>query len=183
MDAERLPEDQAVALARLSHGLIGTAATLAQNHELVAWRRRTQAELLALLERGRADRFGSIRDLLEEAGRHAAGGPPVDRDGAADEDARVSSAAQRSAALLLTSVWLDLTRDLIVTAAGEADLAAGTELHADLPRVASRLGIPALASFAALLERIRDGLEQNAAPRLAMEVAMLEWPTLASASG
>jgi hypothetical protein len=179
MDRERLPEDQAVALARLSHGLAGSAVALARNHELVAWRRRTQAELLALLERGRADRFSSIRDLLDDAGRLVAGDGATEREVTLDgEDARPSSAAQRAAALLLAAAWLELTRDLIVTASGEAVLAAGTELHPELPRAAERIGIPPLASFGALLERIRDGLEQNAAPRLALEVAMLEWPTL-----
>jgi hypothetical protein len=179
MDRERLPEDQALALARLSHGLAGSAVALARNHELVAWRRRTQAELLALLERGRADRFSSVRDLLNDAGRLVSGDGATEREVTLDaEDGRPSSAAQRAAALLLAAAWLELTRDLIVTASGEAALAGGTELHPELPRAAERIGIAPLASFAALLERIRDGLEQNAAPRLALEVAMLEWPTV-----
>jgi hypothetical protein len=33
-----------------------------------------------------------------------------------------------------------------------------------------------LADFGSLLERVRDGLLQNAAPRLALEVAALSWP-------
>ena len=43
--------------------------------------------------------------------------------------------------------------------------------------VAERLGRVAIRDFIALLERIRDGLRENAAPRLALEVAMLAWPT------
>jgi hypothetical protein len=34
--------------------------------------------------------------------------------------------------------------------------------------------------MAHLLERIHDGLRENAAPRLALEAAMLRWPNLAS---
>jgi hypothetical protein len=42
--------------------------------------------------------------------------------------------------------------------------------------MAGRLRPAALVDFAALLERIRDGLLENAAPRLALERAMLTWP-------
>jgi hypothetical protein len=37
-----------------------------------------------------------------------------------------------------------------------------------------------MARMVDLLERIHEGLEQNAAPRLALEVAMLAWPTVSS---
>jgi hypothetical protein len=36
-----------------------------------------------------------------------------------------------------------------------------------------------MARAAAALERIRDALELNVSPRLALEVAMLEWPAVA----
>jgi hypothetical protein len=42
--------------------------------------------------------------------------------------------------------------------------------------MARRLRPRALLDFAALLERIRAGLLENAAPRLALEMAMLGWP-------
>jgi DNA polymerase-3 subunit delta' len=69
MDRERLPEDQADALARIADGLPGRAIRFARQPELVEWRRRTQAELLGLLSRGVADRFASVRDLLDQAPR------------------------------------------------------------------------------------------------------------------
>ena len=47
----------------------------------------------------------------------------------------------------VVDAWIDLTRDLIVAAAGREELAAG-----------------------------------NAAPRLALEAAMLDWPTIQPAA-
>ena len=173
MDVRRLPADQADALARISNGFTGTALSYADDRELLAWRRRVQAELLSLLERGRADRFGSVRDLLDETVRmHRS---PVDE---ADEETRTPASAQRQAATLLVEAWLSLTRDLFVAAADRVELAPSRELAPELGAVAGRIGAAPLAHMAAKLEQVRAGLVENAAPRLALEAAMLTWPLL-----
>ncbi len=183
VDRERLPQDQADALARIADGLPGRAIGFARQPELVEWRRRTQSELLGLLSRGVADRFASARDLLDQAPRTAVTtveATPADDLAPADEGgvarATPPGAAQRAAALAVVEAWQDLTRDLLVSAAGRPAMAPAAQLTADLGAAASVLSLPALAGFAALLERIRDGLLQNAAPRLAIETAMLAWP-------
>jgi hypothetical protein len=177
VDRERLPADQADALARIADGLPGRAIGFARQPELIEWRRRTQAELLALLERGRADRFSSVRDLLEAAPPTAPATveepTPSPDDGA---PARPAAAAQRAAALAIVDAWQGLVRDLLIAAAGRPGYAPSTQLLPDLENVARRLRPAALVAFAALLERIRDGLLENAAPRLALERAMLSWP-------
>lgn len=175
MDEARLPRDLADSLAHLSNGLVATAMRLAHDRDFVDWRRRAQLELLALLERGPSDRFGSVRDLLDEATRRA--GVVPEREGG-DDDGRLPASAQRAGALLLTEVWLALTRDLMVAAAGRPDLAPGAELGSELAAVARRVRPADLAAMAELLERIVDGLRENAAPRLALEAAMLGWPRL-----
>jgi len=178
IDRERLPADQADALARIAGGMAGTAIGYARNPQSVDWRRRTQRELLGLIGRGRADRFSSVRDLLDEAAR--LGTQPAelrDDSPAADEPVRPTSGAQREAALLIVEAWLALARDLLVVAAGRPQIAAAGALIPELPEVAARIGQPAIRTFIDLLERMRDGLRQNAAPRLALEVAMLAWPT------
>jgi DNA polymerase III gamma/tau subunit len=178
VDRERLPLDQADALARIAGGMAGTAIGFARAPELVDWRRRTQRELLGLVSRGRADRFGSVRDLLEDAARLGKDQPANEQEQPLpDEAARPTSGAQREAALLIVDAWLGLARDLMVTAAGRGELAASAAYDAELQGLAERIGQPALRDFIALLERIRDGLRLNAAPRLALEVAMLAWPT------
>ena len=173
MDARRLPADQADALARIANGLTGTALSYAGHGELLTRRRRVQAELLSLLERGRADRFGSVRDLLDETVRLTpADAVPV------DEDARTPAAVQRQAATSLVEVWLSLTRDLLVAAVGRADLAPSRELAPELSGLAERIGPASLVRMAAFLERIHGGLSESAAPKLALEAAMLAWPML-----
>ena len=178
MDVVRLPADQADALARLSNGMLGTATSFADQAGLLEWRRRVQTELLALLERGRADRFGAVRDLLDETVRLVPAAAPA---GDADDDApRTPASTQRAAATLLVEAWLALTRDLMVAAAGRAELAPSRDLAApQLATTAARVGTEPLARMARLLERIHDGLRENAAPRLALEAAMLTWPILA----
>ena len=177
VDRERLPADQADALARIAGGMAGTAIGYARTPQLVDWRRRTQRELLELLGRGRADRFSSVRDLLDEAARLGTEPLPGGDAEVVEEGPRPTGAAQREAALLIVEAWLALARDLMVAAAGRPEIAATATLDPEVPAIATRIGQAALRDFIALLERIRDGLRQNAAPRLALEVAMLAWPS------
>ncbi len=172
MDVERLPRDLADALARISNGLSGTAVAFARNRDLLDWRRRLQAELLSLLERGRADRFAAVRELIDDAVRLVPARP------AEDEEARTPASVQREAALLVVDAWIGLTRDLLMAAAGRRELAPGTELGPDLERLAPRLDVPSLLAMIGRLERIHAGLRENAAPRLSLEAAMLAWPRL-----
>jgi len=176
MDVERLPQDLADALARISGGLAGTAISFARDRQLLEWRRRTQLELLALLERSRADRFASVRDLLDGA----ASVVPARSD---DEEERTPAAVQREAALRVVAVWIGLSRDLLVAAAGRPDLAPSGELAAELGELGRRIGVTPLLEMLAHLERVGAGLGENAAPRLALESAMLRWPMLPARAG
>jgi hypothetical protein len=72
--------------------------------------------------------------------------------------------------------WLGLTRDLLVAAAGRPELAPSGELAPEIDRLARRIGIRPLVAMVETLERMHDGLRENAAPRLSLEVAMLAWP-------
>jgi hypothetical protein len=173
MDHRLLPADQAETLAALSNGLVGLAVRFADRRDVLDWRRRVQAELMALLERGRADRFGAVGDLLDEAARLE--GPPS-APLEAEGEAKVAPSAQRGAAMLITEVWLALARDLLLAAAGRPLLAPSGELAPEIGRLGARIGTAPLASMVRLLERIHDGLHENGSPRLALEVAMLAWP-------
>ncbi len=174
MDRRGLPVEQAEALARIGGGLVGRAMGLADNPPLVEWRRRTQGELLDLLGRGPADRFGSMREMLDIAARHAT--PEV--EASAEDGQPVSGAAQRAAATLIVDAWLDLARDLMLAAVGREKLAPASQLLDELHAVAARLPMASLTAFIGVLEEAREGLRQNAAPRLALEAAVLRWPAL-----
>jgi DNA polymerase III delta prime subunit len=174
MDVERLPEDQAVALARISGGLAGTAISYARDGQLLLWRRQTQLQLTALLERSRAERFASVRDLIDDAAAFV----PARGE---DEEARTPASVQREGALRVVNAWIGLTRDLLVAAAGRAELTPSAELADELGALGRRIGVPPLLAMIAHLERVHAGLGENAAPKLALESAMLRWPMLAPA--
>ena len=181
VEHERLTDEQATTLARLAGGQIGRAVGYARAPERLDWRRRTQHELLGLLERGRADRLAAVRELLDDAARLSIGsGSSSDADPAAADGSRTPTAIQRGAALAIVDAWVDLARDLAVAAAGSPHLAVSAELLPELPAVARRLGPAELVRATVRLEHIRDALEQNVSPRLALEVAMLQWPAVAA---
>jgi hypothetical protein len=146
----------------------------ADRPDVLDWRRRVQAELLTLLERGRADRIGAVADLLDDAARLEA--PPLAASVEAEPDAKIAPSAQRGAALLVTEVWLGLARDLLLAAAGRPLLAPSAELAPEIGRLGARIGTAPMAAMVRLLERAHDGLRENGSPRLALEVAMLAWP-------
>jgi DNA polymerase-3 subunit delta' len=175
IEHERQSSQRADAVARLAGGLTGRAIGYARGGELLRWREQTQRELLGLLASGRAERFDSVRHLLEGAAK--LGMPPEEEADPSDEEApRQAGAAQRAAALLVIGAWRDLARDLLMLAAGRPQLAAA-EQGPELERAAMAIDRRTLISFLGLARRIGDGLRENAAPRLALEVAMLAWPT------
>ncbi len=171
----QLPQDQADSLARIAHGLHRTALDYVDHPARLTWWRQTQLELLDLLERGPADRFGSIRDLLTSASRFEAAGDDESLD-AEGEPMTGAAAEQRAGALRVIDAWLSLARDLVVAGAGRPTLAPGAELHDQLPAIAARLDPRQLLAFVGHLEDAREALRQNAAPILAMQAAMLMWP-------
>ena len=178
---ERLERARAEDVARMAGGLPGRAIGYARNTSLYEWQRRTQAELFGLLARGRADRFGSARELVDQAAPLAGTGPAPEEH-ADDEPIRLAGAAQRAAALLVVEAWRDLARDMLVSGAGRPRLGAADGHLPELEDVARAIDPSQLRKFITLLERIGDGLHANAAPRLALERAMLAWPVLQPSS-
>jgi MoxR-like ATPase len=177
MDRRRLPADQASTLARIAHGLTGAAIGYADRTELIDWRRRTQSSLLAQLGHGPADRFEAVRDLLDDTIPVEPAGPARDGgDDPAEGGGRAPASVQRGAAMRIVEAWIDLTRDLLVTSVGRADLAPSGELAPDVASIGPGLDPGELIGMLRLLERIGDGLQENASPRLALETAMLAWP-------
>jgi hypothetical protein len=175
-----MTDAQAVTLARLADGRVGRARYLADRPELLDWRRRTLGELVALLSRGRAERFAAVRELLDDAGRLVAA-PTVEADPEEPPEParRTPTGIQRAAAAAIVSAWIDLARDLAVAAAGSAELATSSELVQELPAVAGERPPAEWGHAAVMLDQVRSALEENVSPRLALETAMLAWPEIA----
>jgi hypothetical protein len=113
----------------------------------------------------------------DDVGDVGAGVPPETAAMGESASQRPVAAAQRAAALLIVDAWLGLARDLLLAAAGRPELAPAVQLVPGVGEAAGRLSAEQLLAFVELLERISAGLRENAAPRLALEVAMLAWPT------
>ncbi len=184
MEERHLPLDQARSVARIADGMAGTAIEYVKTPGMLDWRRRTQAELLGLLEQGRAARLAAVRELVDASSAFASSAVagPMTEEPAADGEpmARTSSAQQRAAALLVLGAWTDLARDLALAASGRPELAPSVELLPEIADLALRLSPMELAATTRRFERIREGLVANAAPRLAMAVAAIAWPRLPS---
>ena len=174
MDMRRLPLDQATTLAHISNGLAGAALGYADRADLIEWRRRTQSRLLDQIAHGPADRFEAVRDLLDDTIPSDPIGPTPNGDDA--ESGRAAASMQRAAASQIVDAWIDLARDLLVAGAGRPNLAPSGELAPDVVGVARAVEGADLVAMLRLLERIGDGLRDNASPRLALETAMLAWP-------
>lgn len=168
-----LPADLAETLATLSNGLPGLALRLSDEPAVLEWRKEIQRELLALLEVDRADRFAAVAHLLAESGRLE---QPDRLPVGEDEGVRIAPSAQRAAAIRVVEVWIGLSRDLLVAAVGGAAHTPSAELAPDIAEVARRIGPAQLVAMVERLERIHDGLLENAAPRLSLEIGMLAWP-------
>jgi DNA polymerase III subunit delta' len=187
MDRWLLPKEQADTLARVSDGFVGRANAFVNDKGRIEWRRHVQGELMDLLGRGRAERFVSARELLDEATRRSvssespepsSGEPAVPTDSGEALDApRTPASVQRAGATAIVEAWISLARDLMVMNLGRPEGAPAVELLPDLATTARGLDPARLRDFIGLLEEIHAALAQNASPRLALEVAMLAWPT------
>ena len=173
--------DRAELLARLAGGLTGRAIEYARGPELLKWREATQRELLGLIASGTAVRFDSVRHLLDAAARVE--GPPAEEMEPMDDDApRLAGAAQRVAAVKVIDAWRDLARDMLMAAVGRPHLMSAAAEREQIDRIGQSVDQRELIEFLDLAGRIADGLRENAAPRLALEIAMLAWPRTGAAA-
>jgi len=173
--------ERAELVARLAGGLTGRAIEYVQKPDLLKWREATQRELLGLIGSGTAERFDSVRHLLDAAAK--GGGLAVEEvDPVDDEAPRLAGAAQRAAALRVIDAWRDLARDVLMAAAGRPHLVSAATDGERIESVGQSVDRGELVAFLELAGRIADGLGENAAPRLALEIAMLAWPRTGAAA-
>ncbi len=146
-------EDRAELLARLSGGCLGWALMALQKDGPLEQRNRRLAELV---------------DLVGHA-------TPTRRLGYAAELANVFGSNREEAEDIL-AVWLNWWRDLLLVKGGNSRLITNLDCERDLLRQAENLTIGQVQEFIRRLQQVRQQLEQNANPRLAFEVLMLNMP-------
>jgi DNA polymerase-3 subunit delta' len=139
-------------LSRLCHGRLGWALTAADDESLLE--RRDQ-----LLER-----------LIEVIG--------------GDNEARFDYAAQlaaqfsqnRAAVREVLDLWLDWWRDLLLVKLGASDAVTNIDHEAELTEMGRAYSLFQIRAFIDSIQSAAEQLEQNANPRLVLEVMMLGIP-------
>jgi DNA polymerase-3 subunit delta' len=148
----QMPADRAEWLAHLSGGRLG-------------WAVRMQSDEAAL--EARAQRLDDLTQLL--------GASRVERMTYAEKLARETSLDRIRDTL---DLWLGFWRDVLLLSAGAEAPLANPDRAADLRRLAQAIS-PALAGeVIAALRQTAVLLEKNVNTRLALEVALLDWPRL-----
>ncbi len=145
--------ERAELLARLSAGRIGWAIRAAQDPALLAERSADLALLQEVLSHGRAARL-KIAEKQAQDGDRLPG---------------------------LLRLWQTWWRDLMLICGGSAGLVSNTDQLGTLRDYASGCDLRRVGSAVRSVDSALQQLEQNAQPRLVLEVLFLGWPILRAA--
>ena len=156
-EEEGLGEEQAQVLARLSRGCIGWAIGAGRDDALYAGVHQRLEHAVDAIEGGLDARFSYAEELARRFQRDRSTGR---------ED------------LYLLLRWL---RDMLLIQQGLGELIVNLSWKDTLERHAAGLTQAAAAGWAREVIQTIEALERNANPRLALEVMMLEAPTLTQA--
>ncbi|NLN70397.1 MAG: DNA polymerase III subunit delta' [Chloroflexi bacterium] len=147
-----LDAEQALLLAHISGGRIGTAMRLAEDPSALA-NRRTQFELLlALLPAQRYQRFKHIDGLLR----------------------KLDKPRQKISEVL--STWLSFWRDVFLRASGELLPLVNVDLIGQIEQVALQVPVEAARELIIVHEQALQSLEANANIQLLLEALLLQYP-------
>ena len=150
-DVFHVAPEPAQLLSRLSVGRIGWAISASQDEEVLSQRTARLQEMLGLLPQSRAAR-------IEQAGR--------------------LTRTENEVGPLL-ELWLSWWRDLLLVKGGCAEAIVNVDLRERLCRDAESLELSAIRKTIEAIQSARRQIGQNVNPRLALEVMLLETPTLA----
>ena len=137
-------------IASLAAGRMGWAVQAAEDDEMLV-ERKEQLELLTKLpSMSRVQRFDVVQ--------------------------RVSANAEKVDTLL--ELWLLWWRDMVLTANGCLDLTVNVDMRDLLKKQASKIGAAESEGMVRAILQTRESIEQNVNTRVALEVLMLDVPTI-----
>lgn len=145
----QMSPEQAALLANLSGGRLGWAVEAGQNPTVLDRRAQWLAELLELMQRGRAERLAYAEKLSRD--------PAVLRE--------------------VMAHWLTWWRDLLIVAHGSTATLTHQDRSVDLHRLAPKLPPDRSRQVVEAIRAAIQALDSNANPRLTAEVLMLNLPT------
>ena len=148
--------EQAELLAHLAQGRLGWAVRMQADEAALAARQQALDDLSALLGASRVGRFAYAERLAKEAN---------------------SDRIQET-----LDLWQSLWRDVLLVGAGTVGVLANPDREAEVRRLAAVVDPAAAREVMLGLRRTAGMLEQNANARLALEVCLLDWPQMSTAS-
>jgi DNA polymerase-3 subunit delta' len=142
----------------------------------------SRAELLASLSGGRpgeAIRLHQQPDLLDQRSEWLDMGDTLLKANRVERFAFAEKASKdREALRTLLLVWLSFWRDVLLRVAGSASPMANVDREAQLKELCARLDLAATRGWVSALEGTLEQLTTNVNARLALEVLLLELPSL-----
>jgi len=147
-----VPAEQAGVLARLSCGCLGWAVAASSDEGPLSERRKRLSALRHLASVGREERFAYAADLASQFGR------------------------DRASVQEVLQLWLGWWRDLMLIRGRCGNFATNVDQEAALYTEAQGYSLTQIKDFIQSLQRAKGQLDQNANPRLVLEVLMLSIP-------
>jgi len=148
--------DRARILARLSSGCLGWAVAAQTDDHILSQRWDRLGTLIHLASAGREERFTYAAQLANQFSRG------------------------REAVQEVLSLWIGWWRDLLLIKGGCGHFTANVDQEATLCREAEAHTLNEIKEFIQSLEQAMEQLDQNANPRLVLEVLMLSMPKRSS---
>jgi DNA polymerase-3 subunit delta' len=139
-------------LSRLCHGRLGWALTAADDESLLEKRAQLLERLLEVIRGDNEPRFDYAAQLAAQFGQN------------------------RAAVQEVLDLWLDWWRDLLLVKLGSLSTITNVDHEAELVEMGQAYSLPQIRAFLGSIQAAAEQLEQNANPRLALEVLMLSIP-------
>jgi DNA polymerase-3 subunit delta' len=139
-------------LSRLCHGRLGWALTAADDESLLERRAQLLERLLEVIGGDNETRFDYAAQLAAQFGQN------------------------RAAVREVLDLWLDWWRDLLLVKLGAGDSVTNIDHEAELTEMGQGYSLLQIRAFIDSIQSAAEQLEQNANPRLALEVMMLAIP-------
>ncbi len=148
----RVVPERARILARLSSGCLGWAVSATEDEQLLHHRNERLASLIRLASGGMDERFAYAAQLANQFSQ------------------------DRESVNGVLSLWLVWWHDLMLVKGGSGDFTANVDQEETLLSEAKRYSLTQIRGFMQSLRQAMAQLEQNANPRLVLEVLMFSIP-------
>jgi len=154
IERKGISPERARLLARLCRGCIGWAMEATKDESVLEERTENLSSLIALAGADISGRFKFAAELAEEFGK------------------------SRTAVRERLELWLDWWRDVMLMKGGCSDFVANVDREGELRHHAEYLNMSAVGETIKSIRAAMRRLDQNANPRLVLEVLMLSIPSI-----